>query len=88
MGITINHRHSPATELAWDGCHKIYLLDNGDREADTYLLDAYRIRPIRDLETVWNHSCPLRFISSWDLTVRYAEQGETHVEFHPDPTDE
>ena len=30
MSITINGQTSPATEFAWDGCHKIYLLDNGD----------------------------------------------------------
>lgn len=27
MSITINGQTSPATEFAWDGCHKIYLLD-------------------------------------------------------------
>lgn len=32
MSITINGQTSPATEFAWDGCHKIYLLDNGDAD--------------------------------------------------------
>lgn len=32
MSITINGQTSPATEFAWDSCHKIYLLDNGDAD--------------------------------------------------------
>lgn len=29
MSITINGQTSPATEFAWDGCHKICLLTTG-----------------------------------------------------------
>lgn len=40
MSITINGQTSPATEFAWDGCHKIYLLDNGDADKN-YVPQCY-----------------------------------------------
>lgn len=88
MGITINKHHSPATEFAYDGCHKIYLLDNGERDRhgdEAHLLDGYRILPVEDLPTIWNTTCPLRFISSWDLSANYAKQFEGQpIEFDID----
>ena len=51
MSITINGQTSPATEFAWDGCHKIYLLDNGDADKNGkygYMLSntgLSRVRP-------------------------------------------
>lgn len=50
MSITINGQTSPATEFAWDGCHKIYLLDNGD--ADKNGEAGYKVLPVSELQRV------------------------------------
>lgn len=63
MSITINGQTSPATEFAWDGCHKIYLLDNGEA--------GYKVLPVSELQRVWDQSCPLRFINNWALDKNY-----------------
>lgn len=75
MSITINGQTSPATEFAWDGCHKIYLLDNGDADKNGkygYMLSkngeaGYKVLPVSELQRVWDQSCPLRFINNWAL---------------------
>ena len=71
MSITINGQTSPATEFAWDGCHKIYLLDNGDADKNGkygYMLSkngeaGYKVLPVSELQRVWDQSCPLRFLT-------------------------
>ena len=60
MSITINGQTSPATEFAWDGCHKIYLLDNGD--ADKNGEAGYKVLPVSELQRVWDQ--PARSASS------------------------
>ena len=72
MSITINGQTSPATEFAWDGCHKIYLLDNGD--ADKNGKAGYKVLPVSELQRVWDQSCPLRFINNWALDKNYVPQ--------------
>lgn len=75
MSITINGQTSPAAEFAWDGCHKIYLLDNGDADKNGkygYTLSkngeaGYKVLPVSELQRVWDQSCPLRFINNWAL---------------------
>lgn len=75
MSITINGQTSPAAEFAWDGCHKIYLLDNGDADKNGkygYMLSkngeaGYKVLPVSELQRVWDQSCPLRFINNWAL---------------------
>lgn len=65
MSITINGQTSPATEFAWDGCHKIYLLDNGDADKNGkygYMLSkngeaGYKVLPVSELQRVWDQSC-------------------------------
>ncbi|EHB48612.1 hypothetical protein MycrhDRAFT_5453 [Mycolicibacterium rhodesiae JS60] len=74
--LKINDKVVAATEFAYDGCHKIYLIIwGGDRE--TMLDCGYTeadIYPIEKLPEVWADTCPLRFISSADLSVQYVEQ--------------
>lgn len=75
MSITINGQTSPAAEFAWNGCHKIYLLDNGDADKNGkygYMLSkngeaGYKVLPVSELQRVWDQSCPLRFINNWAL---------------------
>lgn len=82
MSITINGQTSPATEFAWDGCHKIYLLDNGDADKNGkygYMLSkngeaGYKVLPVSELQRAWDQSCPLRFINNWALDKNYVPQ--------------
>ena len=73
--MNINGLETTATQFAYDGCHKIYLLENvGD--AENASATGYGILPIEDLEDVFNNSCPLRFISDWALRKTYVAQFE------------
>ena len=55
-----------ADMFAYDGCHKIYLITNmhDEDEAHDY---GYELWGVENLPTIWNDSCPLRFISFWDV---------------------
>lgn len=64
--------------FAYDGCHKIYIIEDTQDRADAIDL-GYKIWHIDDLEDAYNTSCPLKFISNWKLTITYAEQGEDAI---------
>jgi hypothetical protein len=84
--LTINGVYIPATEFAYDGCHKIYLINTlqerakmvafgyGEDEGDSAIL------PIAELPRIWDESCGLKFISAADLNTQYVAQ------FDPEPT--
>lgn len=82
MSVTINNQTSPATEFAWNGCRKIYLLDNGDTDKNGengYMLSkngepGYKVLPVSELQRVWDQSCPLRFINNWALDKNHVPQ--------------
>lgn len=77
--LKINGEVVEATEFAYDGCHKVYLIVwGGDRAVmfDCGYTEA-DIHPIEKLPEVWSQTCPLRFISSADLSVQYVAQCET-----------
>lgn len=61
--------------FAYDGCHKIYICECISEEEEAEEL-GYEILPIEVLEETWENSCPLRFISSWDLERKYVLQDE------------
>ena len=67
--------------FAYDGCHKIYLLDEDDIEK----LEGtgYDIIPIEQLQHIWEISCPLRFINTWKLQS-IVQQGERATFIHRD----
>jgi len=52
--------------LAYDGCHKIYFLQDGARiaQAEEYGYDLFGAEKLRDLIL---GSCPLVFVSRWGL---------------------
>lgn len=50
--------------LAWDGCHKIYFLQDAGREAQAREFE-YEIHPSTDLRDLWEDSCSLRFVTRW-----------------------
>lgn len=52
--------------LAWDGCHKIYLLGDAERQHDA-LATGYRIYSASEIRQVILDSCWLLFVSNWGL---------------------
>lgn len=77
--MKINGKEIKAEMFAYDGCHKIYLLNN-DEEMCQALECDYGIYDISLLKEKYENSCPLRFINNWDLTS-VVKQGEENVEF-------
>ena len=75
MKLTINDKPVSATHFAYDGCHKIYLLeDEADKAAAKRA--EYDLIPIKSLKKTYAASCALRFISNWKLNKHYAPQFE------------
>jgi hypothetical protein len=59
--------------FAYDGCHKIYILEcEKDKEAAKEL--EYKILPIAELFDTYECSCSLKFISNWQLNKGYVRQ--------------
>lgn len=77
--MTINAKTIKAKLFAFDGCHKIYLLDDKSA-ADDARYNEYSIYRIKDLPHVFEGSCQLRFISNWNLALPdYVRQFEDAV---------
>jgi len=76
--MKINGQKVKGVEFAFDTCHKIYVCETkDDREAAE---DAgYEIYPVEAIETAYDGSCPLRFVSNWGLTKHYVRQSEHAV---------
>ena len=77
--MKINNIDVTARHFAYDGCHKIYLLDNKEdiEEAKSYEYDIY---PIKELKKSYWYSCGLRFISGWSPEFKtYVSQFEEAV---------
>ncbi len=62
-------------EFAYDGCHKIYVIEDENDLKDA-VKRGYDILPISELLTQYSHSCGFRFISNWKLTKLYVGQFE------------
>lgn len=73
--LEINGKTVIGNTFAYDGCHKIYILeDTGDtKEA---IKNGYKICLIETIEDVYNNSCHLKFIHNWKLDTTYAKQFE------------
>lgn len=55
-----------ADMLAYDGCHKIYLITDSKDESEA--MDyGYELWGVNNLPSVWDSTCPLRFIQFWDV---------------------
>lgn len=59
--------------FAYDGCHKIYLIEDEEDAGKAVAMD-YELRPIEQLEATYNNSCELRFINNWKLDKTYVYQ--------------
>lgn len=75
--MRINGKEITAKKFAFDGCHKIYLLDT-TAQATEARLSGYRIHSIAKLKEAYNGSCGLKFISDWALES-YVSQFEEAI---------
>lgn len=78
MTTKINDKTTRAKKFAFDGCHKIYLLESCKDEAEALKI-GYSILPISELQDAYDGSCSLRFISDWSLTTSFVSQFEDAV---------
>jgi hypothetical protein len=75
MTTIINGKETTAKQFAYDGCHKIYLLES---ENDVWEARdcGYDVLPISGLRKTFYNSCGLQFISNWKLDKDYVRQFE------------
>ena len=70
--MKINGKEVTAKKFAFEGCHKIYVIDTPEEEAQA-LKYGYDIYPIKEIEQAYKDSCSLKFISNWPLNVNDIE---------------
>jgi hypothetical protein len=67
-GRTVGERLTLIAEsgwpIAWDGCHKIYFLQDEERQAAAERF-GYDIYPSEKVREAYEDSCSLRFVSRW-----------------------
>jgi len=73
--MKINNKTTNAKKFAYDHCHKMYLLESRDDEANA-IETGYDILRIAQLKDTFENSCGLRFISNWRLTTTFVQQFE------------
>ena len=79
-GVDVSHCRG----FAYDGCHKIYLTES-DSQIEEACSFKYDIMPMWKLKTTFITSCPLRFISWWNLSKpSVVPQCSESVEFKDD----
>ena len=79
--MKINGELITAKKFAFDGCHKIYLVEDEDQEREAREM-GYSIRPIKEIEETYGDACSLRFIANWELDRTYVRQvDDDPVEF-------
>ena len=71
--MKINDEAGTAKKFAFDGCHKIYLLESRKDVTEARAI-GYNILPISELQDAYDGSCALRFISNWELTTSFVDQ--------------
>ena len=76
--MKINDQTVNGNKFAYDGCHKIYIIEDEQDEIDARDL-GYDIYPIELILDYYNNSCPLRFISNWKLNKHFVRQCEDIV---------
>jgi hypothetical protein len=71
--MKINDITTTAKKFAFDGCHKIYVLESRKDETEARAI-GYDVLPIDQLQDAYEDSCALRFISNWSLTTSFVDQ--------------
>jgi hypothetical protein len=79
LRMKINGKEVTAKKFAFEGCHKIYVIDTPEEEAQA-LKYGYNIYPIEEIKEAYEGSCSLKFISNWPMNdddfVSYVAQFE------------
>ena len=76
--MLINGKKVIGEHFAYDGCHKMYVCKNLQEVRESQEM-GYTVYPIGMLPQIYAESCPLRFISPFDLSDYYVKQGEDAV---------
>lgn len=76
--MKVNGKEIKGKGIAYDGCHKIYIIEDEKDEQEAYNM-GYELYILDILEKIYNTSCPLRFISSWKLDKSYVKQCEEAI---------
>lgn len=80
-GVDVSH----CKGFAYDGCHKIYLIETDDDIQEATRLGYVSLHTMDELGKTFIESCPLRFIDWWDLRKPFiVPQGVKSVEFEDD----
>ena len=78
--MKVNSKEIKGKGIAYDGCHKIYILEDENDEKEAYDM-GYELYVLDILEKIYNNSCSLRFINNWKLDKCYVAQGEENIKF-------
>ena len=73
--MKINNAEITSKHFAYDGCHKIYLIESDQDEKEAFEI-GYQILPIKDIKQTYKDSCSLKFISNWQLNKTIVSQFE------------
>lgn len=76
--MKINNNTIEAKNFAFDGCHKIYLIED-ETDLNEAIANEYEIYPISKLKSAYENSCGLRFIRNWKLDNLIAAQCEDAI---------
>ena len=76
--MKINNKEVIGDKFAYDGCHKIYIIEDEKYREDAEEYD-YQIFDLKDIQNVYENSCELKFISNWKLDKRYVNQFEDAI---------
>lgn len=76
--MKVNGKEINGNKVAYDGCHKIYILEDEEDIKEAVELE-YAVLDIRQLKEIYNDACPLRFISNWKLDKSYVKQCEEAI---------
>ena len=73
--VKINGWRTAALAFAYDGCHKIYLIENLE-DVPEVLEHGYKILPIQEIKYIWEEdACALKFIRTWSDLDGVIDQG-------------
>lgn len=73
--MKINNVEVIGNRFAYDGCHKIYVIENQEDERKSREC-GYEILDISQLIKTYKDSCEFRFIRNWKLDKLYVAQFE------------
>ena len=76
--VKINGIDVVGDKFMYDGCHKIYIIENDEdlQVAYNYGYNDNDLHDISEIEEIYNNSCSLRFIENFKLDKYYVRQFE------------